>query len=86
MESTGITRAIDELGRFVLPAEVRAKFDLKEKDTLEVFTDEGGIYLKPYDTKHCVFCAEKDNLIQHGDKYICGTCLTTINEQAADVE
>jgi len=83
MKSTGFTRAIDELGRFVLPAEVRAKFDLKEKDTLEVFTDEGGIYLKPYDTKHCVFCTDKDNLIPHGNKYICGTCLTAINGQAA---
>lgn len=83
METTGIIRAIDELGRFVLPADVRAKFDLKEKDKLEIFTDEGGIYLKPYDTKHCAFCVGKEDLIPHGGKYICGTCLASINEQAA---
>lgn len=84
MKLTGIIRKIDELGRIVLPAEVCKLFDLKEKDELEVLTDEGGIYLKPYDTMHCVFCAGKDNLIPHGDRYICGTCLTKINERVAE--
>lgn len=83
MEETGIVRKIDELGRIVLPIEVRKLFDLKEKDSVEIFTDEGGIYLKPYDTKHCVFCKEKENLVPHNDRYICGTCLARINEQAA---
>jgi len=86
MEETGIIRKIDELGRIVLPIEVRKLFDLKEKDSLEIFTHEGGIYLKPYDTEHCAFCSEKDDLIPHGDKYICRTCLTKINEQASGKE
>lgn len=82
MEETGIVRRIDELGRIVLPIEVRKLFDLKDRDSVEIFTDDGGIYLKPYDTEHCTFCVGKEDLIPHGDKYICGTCLAKINEQA----
>lgn len=85
MEETGIIRKIDELGRIVLPIEIRKVFDLKERDLVEILTDKSGIYLKPYDTKHCAFCADKDNLISHDDKYICETCLTKINEQRESV-
>ena len=40
MKSTGMTRQVDELGRFVLPIEIRRALDIKVKDTLEIFTDE----------------------------------------------
>lgn len=82
MQETGIIRKIDELGRIVLPIEVRKLFGLKEKDTLEILTHEDGIYLKPIDNERCVFCGVKTDLIPHSGRYICPTCLAKINQQA----
>ena len=48
MKSTGITRQVDELGRFVLPIEIRRALDIQVKDALEIFTDEDRIVLKKY--------------------------------------
>ena len=46
MKSTGIIRKVDELGRIVIPMELRKSMDIKEKDPLEIFTDQGSIVLK----------------------------------------
>ena len=55
MKSTGIIRKVDELGRIVIPMELRKSMDIKEKDPLEIFTDQGSIVLKKY-SNTCVFC------------------------------
>lgn len=57
-----------------------------EKDSLEIMYDEGGIYLKCYDTKHCAFCTKKEALIRHvpTGKYICRECLVQINEEVSE--
>lgn len=49
MKSTGITRKVDELGRVVIPKELRDNFDIKEKDPLEIFTEGGNIILRKYE-------------------------------------
>ena len=43
MKATGIVRRIDDLGRIVIPKEIRRSFRIKEGDPLEIFTDAGGI-------------------------------------------
>ena len=49
MKATGIVRRIDELGRVVVPKEIRRTLRLKEGDPIEIFTDrEGGVILKKY--------------------------------------
>jgi len=48
MKSTGIVRKMDELGRVVIPIELRRTLDLAEKDALEIFVDEDKIVLKKY--------------------------------------
>lgn len=49
MKATGIVRRIDELGRVVIPKEIRRTQRIREGDPLEIFTDrEGGIILKKY--------------------------------------
>ena len=49
MKATGIVRRIDELGRVVVPKEIRRTLRLREGDPLEIFTDrEGGVILKKY--------------------------------------
>ena len=77
MKSTGITRAVDSLGRFVLPIEIRNKLDIKEKDYLEIFTDEGRIILQKY-TPACIFCGEADGVVLYADKRVCRGCIEKI--------
>lgn len=50
MQATGIVRRIDDLGRIVIPRELRRKLDIKEGDPLEIYVDDGGVLLKPYVT------------------------------------
>ena len=77
MKSTGITRQVDELGRFVLPIEIRRSLDIKEKDALEIFTDEGRIILQKYHPA-CYFCANADDLVAFEGKRICRECLNKL--------
>jgi AbrB family transcriptional regulator (stage V sporulation protein T) len=48
MKATGIVRRIDDLGRVVIPREIRRTCKIKEGDPLEIFLSEGGIFLKKY--------------------------------------
>ena len=74
MKSTGMVRKIDELGRIVIPAEIRQNMDLQIKDTMEIFTDENRIILQKYQPS-CIFCNNADNIIYFNDKRICRACL-----------
>ena len=69
MKSTGIVRKIDALGRMVLPSELRANFNLKEGDALEIFTSNDMIVLKKY-TPADIFTGEMDNLIEYRGKKV----------------
>ncbi|MCL2096210.1 MAG: AbrB/MazE/SpoVT family DNA-binding domain-containing protein [Oscillospiraceae bacterium] len=73
MKSTGIVRKIDELGRIVLPAEMRRIFNINEKDAVEIFTKDDMIVLKKYDLS-CVFCGTTDDLKVFKDKNVCPKC------------
>ena len=68
------TRRIDELGRIVLPMEIRKNLEIKEGDILEFFTDTSkNIIIKKY-TNTCMFCNSQENLIELRNKVICKTC------------
>lgn len=54
MKSTGIVRKVDELGRIVLPVELRRTLGISEKDQLEIFVDGSSIVLRKY-CPTCVF-------------------------------
>ena len=70
MKSTGIIRKVDELGRIVIPIEIRNKFDISEKDPIEIYVDGSSIVLKKYEP-NCVFCGNTKNLVTYKDKLIC---------------
>jgi transcriptional pleiotropic regulator of transition state genes len=76
MKSTGIVRKIDELGRIVLPIEMRRTLGIQEKDPLEIFVDGSMIILKKYVPEH--LNARKNK------KYICAVCKKEI--PIADIE
>lgn len=77
MKSTGIVRNVDELGRVVIPVEIREKFNIAERDPLEVFVEGSTIILKKYE-QNCVFCGSEKKLQQYNDKLICSNCIQKI--------
>lgn len=80
IKSTGIIRKVDELGRVVLPIELRNKFDIKEKDPLEIFVEGSSIILKKNEP-NCIFCGSTRNLKKYADKNVCINCIKNILEK-----
>lgn len=81
MKATGIVRRIDDLGRLVIPKELRRAYQIEEGDSLEIFTDNEGIIIRKYEnTKKCVFCGESDvnSLVTYKGVAICRNCLNDI--------
>lgn len=77
MKVTGISRPIDEMGRIVIPKEIRRSFDIQEKDLLEIFIDGDSIILKKA-TPACALCGSEDHPERVDDKYICKNCIAKI--------
>ena len=73
MKSTGIVRKVDELGRVVIPIEIRNKFDIAEKDPIEIYVDGSSIILKKYEP-NCIFCGNTKDLISYKDRLVCSKC------------
>ena len=59
MKSTGIVRKVDELGRVVLPIELRRSLDIEEKDALEIYVDGNSVILKKYEPD-CISACLRD--------------------------
>ena len=79
MKSTGIVRRVDELGRVVIPIELRNKFGIAEKEPIEIYVDGSSIVLKKYEP-NCIFCGSAKKLSEYKDKLICDKCLAKISE------
>lgn len=79
MKSTGIIRKVDELGRVVIPIELRNQFNIVEKDPIEIFVDGSCIVLKKYE-KSCLFCGNTKKLSEYKEKLICSKCLKELND------
>lgn len=78
MKATGIVRKMDDLGRIVLPIELRRQFGIAEKDSLEIYTDGDSIVLKKYNPG-CTFCGSVVDLVNDGGKVVCRDCLNCLN-------
>ena len=74
MKSTGVVRKVDELGRIVLPIELRKLMDINVKDSLEIFTDGDSVVLRKY-MPACVFCGDASDVIYFNGKRVCRKCL-----------
>lgn len=77
MKATGIVRKVDELGRIVLPIELRRNLDVQEKDALEIYVDGENIILKKYEPV-CTFCGSGQRFENYKGKQICMACLQNI--------
>lgn len=74
MKSTGIVRKVDELGRVVIPIELRRTLDIAEKDALEIYVDGEQIILKKY-APACIFCGQAKDVSIYKGKNICPACM-----------
>lgn len=79
MKSTGIVRRIDELGRVVLPIELRNRYGITEKDPMEIYVEGNCIVLKKYEP-NCIFCDNTKKLMDYGDKVVCTKCAVKVGE------
>lgn len=79
MKSTGIVRKVDELGRIVLPIELRRTLDIAERDALEIYVDGTSIVLKKHECS-CVFCGSSKNVSEFKEKNICAACLQELTK------
>ncbi|XEC95796.1 AbrB/MazE/SpoVT family DNA-binding domain-containing protein [Paenibacillus tarimensis] len=77
VKATGIVRKVDELGRVVVPIELRRSLGIGEKDALEIYVDGERIMLKKYEPA-CVFCGNAGNATYFKGKLICQDCIGEI--------
>ena len=76
--TTGIIRHVDDLGRIVIPIEIRKRLGLVEKDPLEISVREDVILLsKPQSL--CVFCGRGARLREHRGRAVCDACIAELS-------
>ena len=79
MKSTGIIRKVDELGRIVLPIELRRTLDIAERDELEIYMENDRIVLQKFEPS-CVFCASSRGLATYRGKNVCQDCIRNLGK------
>ncbi|MDI3508784.1 MAG: AbrB family transcriptional regulator, transcriptional pleiotropic regulator of transition state [Clostridiales bacterium] len=83
MKSTGIVRKVDELGRVVIPIELRRTLNISQRDALEIYVDGEHIILKKYEPA-CIFCGDAADVQPYKGKNICKNCLVEIADEFGD--
>jgi len=81
MKATGIVRKVDDLGRIVLPIELRRSLGIDIKDPIEIYVDEDTIILRKHDPA-CVFCGGTKNIVSYRGKNICSDCAKELHSEA----
>jgi transcriptional pleiotropic regulator of transition state genes len=79
LKSTGIVRKVDELGRVVIPVELRRTMGIEIKDALEIYVEGEHIIFKKYEPA-CIFCDNARDVIHYKGKIICKECLKDLGE------
>jgi transcriptional pleiotropic regulator of transition state genes len=74
---TGVARKVDQLGRVVLPAEVRRHFGIRPGDLIEIGVDSDAILLTKVEDR-CIFCDGTANLTHFSGRLVCRECLTRL--------
>lgn len=80
MKSTGIVRKVDDLGRIVLPIEIRRKLDIAVRDEMEIYMENERIILQKFEP-NCVFCSSGRGLIEYKGKNVCLECMRELTKR-----
>ena len=79
MKSTGIVRKVDELGRVVLPVELRRVLGIAEREELEISLEGDRIVMKKY-APACIFCGGETALTDYRGKRVCAECIRELKK------
>ncbi|SFU39609.1 AbrB/MazE/SpoVT family DNA-binding domain-containing protein [Alicyclobacillus macrosporangiidus] len=80
MKAVGVVRRIDDLGRLVIPKEVRRALGFNEGDPMEIFVDGERVIIRRYE-RGCVFCGEAtDDMQTLAGKLVCGSCVNELTK------
>ncbi len=79
MKATGIVRRVDQLGRIVLPKQLRRDFGIDPGTPLEMYVEGQQVIVQKYEQK-CVFCGEPADQELKG-KIVCGKCMKELNSE-----
>lgn len=82
--ATGIVRRVDELGRVVIPKELRKQLNIEERDPIEITCDGSSIILQKYENR-CIFCGAVKPSIRYNDKLVCKKCLKALNKSVDEI-
>jgi transcriptional pleiotropic regulator of transition state genes len=74
---TGVSRKVDDLGRIVLPAELRRSFDIREGDQVDISVEEDRIILQKR-RNACTFCGSTDGLRAYREHQVCSSCVNEL--------
>lgn len=77
MKETGIIRRVDELGRLVLPIELRRFLEIDERDPVEIFLQDDCVILRKY-RPTCIFCGASSDLLEYRGRQLCRACLSAL--------
>lgn len=80
MKATGIVRKVDELGRIVLPIELRRTLDIAERDAIEIYVEGSSIVLKKF-RPNCIFCNSSKDVVDFKGKNICQKCIRALKNE-----
>ncbi|MCI2105423.1 MAG: AbrB/MazE/SpoVT family DNA-binding domain-containing protein [Intestinimonas sp.] len=80
MKATGITRRVDELGRVVLPVELRRVLEIEDRAAVEIFTDGDSIVLRKYNPG-CALCGSTEGLVYINKRPVCAKCAEEIRRK-----
>ena len=78
MKSIGMSRKVDDLGRIVLPVELRRQLGIKAGDELDIAVDGVMVMLHKIESR-CVFCDSQEGLRAYCEKQVCSDCLSQLS-------
>ena len=79
MKATGIIRKVDDLGRIVLPIELRRTLDIAERDEIEIYMENDKIILQKFEPA-CIFCESAQGLVTYRGRNVCQECIKKMAE------
>ena len=80
MKATGIVRLIDELGRIVIPKEMRKTFNISNGDPVEIYVENNRIILEKYHNS-CIFCGGSIDLCDFRERKVCKNCIESLKSE-----
>ncbi len=83
MKATGIVRKVDDLGRIVLPAELRRLLDLSDHAEVEIYTENDTVVLKKH-APACIFCGAQGGLVSYRGHNVCSACCEALAAAPAE--